>query len=247
MSKINWTEEKTAKLVELAGSGIVEQETLISIAETLETTPRSIGAKLRNMNYEVAKAAPRASAWTDEQAAALEALVNANPEELTYAEIAKTFAGGVFTPQQVQGKILSMELFGKIRKAEKKVPARLYTEDEEAKFISLAKGGATMEALTEALGKSISSIRGKALSLLRGGLIDSVPVQEHSVAQASADVLGGIDVENLTVAEIAEAADRSERGIKSTLSRRGLTCKDYDGAAKRAKLDSKAESKTTAE
>ncbi|WPJ68388.1 putative transcription factor D5 [Salmonella phage STP-SP2] len=44
----------------------------------------------------------------------------------------------------------------------------------------------------------------------------------------------------MTVAEIAEKTGKSERGVKSMLSRRGLVAKDYDGAAKRAKLDAKA-------
>ena len=44
----------------------------------------------------------------------------------------------------------------------------------------------------------------------------------------------------MTVADlVAATTDKTERGIKSTLSRRGLTCADYDGASKRAKLDAK--------
>lgn len=44
----------------------------------------------------------------------------------------------------------------------------------------------------------------------------------------------------MTVEEIAEKADRTARGVRSMLSRRGITCADYDGAAKRAKLDAAA-------
>jgi hypothetical protein len=43
----------------------------------------------------------------------------------------------------------------------------------------------------------------------------------------------------MSVAEIAAATDKTERGIKTLLTRRGLTVADYDGAAKKAKAESK--------
>ncbi|WP_046969793.1 hypothetical protein, partial [Luteibacter rhizovicinus] len=79
-----------------------------------------------------------------------------------------------------------------------------------------------------------------ALSLLREGRIAAMPVQETSSAKTREDLLEGLDLVNMTVAEIAEKTSKSERGVKSMLSRRGLVAKDYDGAAKRAKLDAKA-------
>lgn len=240
MSKFTWNDENTAQLVELAGSGEVSQDTLVSISETLGTTSRSIGAKLRNMNYEVAKAAPKASAWTEAQESALTALVNENANNLTYAEIAAAFESGAFSAKQIQGKILSMELFDKVRKAEKKTAPRTYTEVEETKFVAMVKDSASMEALAEAFGRPIASVRGKALSLLRSEHIDAMPKQEGSSAKARTDVLEGLDVANMTVEAIAEKTERSVRGIKSTLSRRGVSCEDYDGAAKRAKLDAKS-------
>ena len=44
----------------------------------------------------------------------------------------------------------------------------------------------------------------------------------------------------MTVAQIAEAADKTERGVKTILTRRGITVVDYDGAAKKAKAEAKA-------
>jgi len=239
--KITWNQENTDRLVELAGTGVVSQESLISIAETLGTTARSIGAKLRKMDYEVAKAAPKVSNWTPEQEAELSAVVNNNPNALTYAEIAATFNEGSFTAKQIQGKLLSMELFGLVRKADKVAPTRTYSEEEEEKFVALAKDGASMEELAEAFGRQISSVRGKALSLLKSELITEMPKQESSKARARTDIFEGIDVAASTVEQLVEATGKSVRGIKSILSRRGITCSDYDGAAKRAKLDASKE------
>jgi hypothetical protein len=39
----------------------------------------------------------------------------------------------------------------------------------------------------------------------------------------------------MTVVEIAEAIEKTPRGVKTMLTRRGLAAADYDGAAKRDK------------
>ena len=41
----------------------------------------------------------------------------------------------------------------------------------------------------------------------------------------------------MTLAEVAIATGKTERGIKTTLTRRGITVANYDGAAKRIKAD----------
>ncbi len=241
MSKITWNEDNTARLVELAGSGEVSQDQLVTIAEALGTTSRSIGAKLRRMDYEVAKASPKTSSWTEAQEAALTSLVNDNANQLTYAEIAASFEGGVYNAKQIQGKLLSMELFGLVRKAEKVATPRTYTEAEESQFVELANGGATMEALAEAFSKPIASVRGKALSLLKSEHISEMPKQENSNAKARTDIFEGVDVAGSTIEQLVETTGKTVRGIKSTLSRRGISCADYDGAAKRAKLEASKE------
>jgi hypothetical protein len=238
-NKVNWNDENTATLVSLAGTGEVSQEQLVSIADEMGTTSRSIGAKLRRMDYEVAKASPKTSAWTEAQEAALTVLVNDNANALTYAEIAASFEGGAFNAKQIQGKLLSMELFGLVRKADKVAPQRTYTEEEENKFVELANGGASMEELAAAFDKPIASVRGKALSLLKSEHISGMPKQEKSSAKARVDILEGVDVASLTIEQLVESTGKTARGIKSTLSRRGVACADYDGASKRAKLDAK--------
>jgi hypothetical protein len=193
------------------------------------------------MDHPVAKAVAKASAWTADQESALTDLVTANTGSLTYAEISASFESGAFTAKQVQGKILSMELFSHVRKAEKKAAPRLYSTDEEVRFIGMVKDGASMEILAEGFNRSIASVRGKALSLLRSEDIAAMPKQETSNAKARVDVLEGLNVSEFTVEELVAKTERTERGIKSMLSRRGLSCSDYDGAAKRAKLDKAAD------
>jgi len=92
-----------------------------------------------------------------------------------------------------------------------------------------------VEAIAEALGRSVNSIRGKALSLLRSGDIAAIPRQETTKGPANADPLADVDVASMTVEAIAEAIGKTARGVKTMLTRRGLTAADYDGAAKAAK------------
>ena len=95
--------------------------------------------------------------------------------------------------------------------------------------------GAFVEAIAEAMGRSVNSVRGKALSLLRSGDIDANPKQEVTKANGSADPLADMDVTDMTVEAIAEEIGKTTRGVKTMLTRRGLTAADYDGAAKAAK------------
>lgn len=238
--RITWNEENTAKLQELAGDASVQvsREQVDTIAQEFGASTRSISNKLRNLEYDVQKAAEKASAWSDEAVEQLRSTLEANEGKYTYAELETLLANG-FTSRQIQGKVLSMELHGMVRKAEKKEAKRDYTDEEDAKFIDMCKGNASIEQLVEAFGRAPTSIRGKALSLFRKGEIDAIPKQEKSNAKEQRDVLEGLDVANMTVEAIAEATDRSVRGIKSMLSRRGVTAENYDGAAKRAKLDAK--------
>jgi transposase-like protein len=242
MSKINWNEENTQRLESaVAGMSVVSQDTVSQLAEDMDTTPRSIGAKLRRLGYEVEKASAKSSAWTEEQEAALRALVESNANQMTYSELAAVFENGAFTSKQIQGKLLNMELYHLVRKAEKKTAPRTYTPEEETRFVAMAKDGASIEDLAEAFGKTIASIRGKALSLTRSGDLDEMPKQVTSTAKDTADPISELNnIGEMTVAEIAEATGKTERGIKSALSRRGVSCADYDGAARRAKLDAKS-------
>ena len=237
-----WTDERTQTLVDFVGDeSPVSQETVAAAAEELETSTRSVSSKLRKMDYDVELANARAhKAYSEEQEETLREFVTANSGEYTYAQIAKIFEDGAFTPKSIQGKILSMELTEHVKPAPKPESVRTYTPEQEATFLEMVANGAYMEEIAEAMGRTINSVRGKALSLLRAGEIDAFPQQRETKGSARKDPLAELtDLVEMTVAAIAEAIGKTERGVKTMLTRRGLTCADYDGAEKKAKAAAK--------
>lgn len=237
MALPKWTDERTDELVNFVGDeSPISQATVAEAADQLETSTRSISSKLRKMGYEVELASASTSrAFSDAQEATLATFVQDNSGEYTYAQIAENFEGGTFSAKSIQGKILSMELTDHVKPAPKVEAVRTYSEDEETTFIEMVNDGAFVEAIADALDRSVNSVRGKALSLLRSGDIDAIPKQEHTKANGSADLLADIDVTEMTVEAIAEEIGKTTRGVKTMLTRRGLTAADYDGAAKAAK------------
>lgn len=236
-----WTEERTAQLTQLVGSeSPVTKATVDSVAAQLETSPRSVASKLRKMGVEVelASAAPRA--FSDEQAEALRDFVEENRGQLTYAQIAEQFEGGHFSPKTIQGKILSMELTDAVAPTPKPESTKTYSDEEEATIVRLIGEGAFVEDIAAAVGRTVPSVRGKALSLLRSGAIAAVPKQ-RDVKGAAPDALEALgDVSGLTVTQIAEQLGKTERGVKTMLTRRGITAADYDGAARQEKASAAA-------
>ena len=233
-----WTDERTDELTNFVGDeSPVSQVTVAEAAEQLETTTRSVSSKLRKMGFEVELASSKAtSKFTATQEKTLYAFVTDNSGEYTYAEIAGHFEDGAFSAKSIQGKILSMELTGHVKPAPKVETVRTYTPDEEDTFVTMVNDGAFVEAIAEALGKSVNSVRGKAMSLLRSGDIDGIPRQEHTKSSAKEDPLAELgDVSDMTVEAIAETIGKTARGVKTMLTRRGLTASDYDGAAKKEK------------
>lgn len=232
-----WTDERTDTLTSFVGGETpVSQGTVAQAAEQLETTTRSISSKLRKMGYEVELAsASSARAFTDEQEAILEAFVTENSGTYTYAEIAEHYQSGAFSAKSIQGKILSMELTDHVKPAPIKESVRTYSPEEEETFVGMVNAGAYVEAIAIKMGRSVNSVRGKALSLLRSGDIDAIPRQEHTKTNGSADPFADMDVTGMTVEAIAEEIGKTPRGVKTMLTRRGISASDYDGAAKAAK------------
>jgi hypothetical protein len=238
MALPKWTEERTAQLTAFVGDEApISQATVADAADTLETSTRSVSSKLRKMGYDVELAsAAGGKSFTDAQEATLSEFVVDNSGEYTYAQIAGLFEEGAYSAKSIQGKILSMELTSHVKPAPKVETVRTYSEAEEATFVGMVNSGAFVEAIAEALDRSVNSIRGKALSLLRSGDITAIPRQEHTKGSDKADPLADVgDIANMTVEAIAEAIGKTARGVKTMLTRRGLTAADYDGAAKSAK------------
>lgn len=239
----NWSDEAVAQLLSIVGSeSPVSVARVEQAATTLDRSVRSVASKLRQLDHDVASMAKeKVAAFTPEQSAALSNFVVRNAGALTYKEIAEQFPGN-FTAKQIQGKLLALELTGSVKPAEKVEVARTYTEAEEATFIKMANAGKYIEEIAVALNKTIPSVRGKALSLTRKNQIDKIPSQKDSHAKNVVDAVTalGASIATMTVAEIAKAVDKTERGIKTLLTRRGVTVADYDGAVKKAKAEAKA-------
>lgn len=230
-----WTEEREEQLLEAVGDERpVTQETVAAAAEALDVSPRSASAKLRKMGIEVEKAGPRARKFSEEQEDALVAFLEANEGEYTYAEIADQFEGGEFSAKQIQGKILSLELTDAVKPAPKKVAEKKYSEEEEATFVQMAKAGKYLEEIAELLDKTVQSVRGKALSLTRTGVLESIPAQRDRAPERVDyfEELGAARIAEMSVAELSEASGKTPRGVRTILTRRGYDASDYKAKKK---------------
>ena len=238
MAVPKWNDERTSALTTFVGDETpVSQATVADAAANLETSTRSVSSKLRKMGYDVELASTNSSkAFSEVQEEILESFVTDNSGQYTYADVAGNFADGKFSAKQIQGKILSMELTGHIKPTPKPETVKTYSDAEEATFVKLVNEGAFVEAIAEALGRSVNSVRGKALSLLRAGTIAAIPRQETTKSGTRVDPLAELaDVESMTVEEIATEIGKTVRGVKTMLTRRGISASDYDGASRREK------------
>ena len=241
MALPKWTDERTQQLVDFVGdTSPISQAMVADAAEDLETSTRSVSSKLRKMGYDVELASSVSNrTFSEDQEATLSNFVSDNSGQYTYADIASSFEGGQFSAKSIQGKILSMELTSHVKPAEKPESVRTYSPEEENTFTTMVNDGAFVEEIAEALGKSVNSIRGKALSLLRSGDIGAIPKQKETKGSSKADPLAEVsDLGDMTVEAIADEIGKTVRGVKTMLTRRGLTCADYDGAARKEKASS---------
>lgn len=238
---IKWDEARTDQLLALVGSATpVSASTVETAAVALGVTVRSIASKLRNLEIDVASLAKvTTSAFSEDETKSLSAFVNSNAGEFTYKEIAEKFASGKFNAKQIQGKILSLELTDAVKPSVKVEAVRTYTPAEEAKFTTLVASGAFIEDIASALNKTVQSVRGKALSMLRQNAIAKIPAQKESHAKDNVDQIEalGATISGMTVAEIATSTGKTERGIRTTLTRRGINAADYSGVAKKEKAE----------
>lgn len=234
-----WTDERTQSLKEYVGSeSPVSYATVIEAADQLETSPRSVAAKLRKMEFEVeSSASANTRKFTEAQENTLRQFVTENSGQFTYGQISEAFDGGAFSPKQIQGKLLSMQLTDQVKPTPKVESKRSFSPEEEAHIISLVAENSFLEDIASALGRTIPEVRGKTLSMLKLGDLEAIPSQRETKSASKADPLQDVDVSSMTVEEIAEQIGRSARGVKTMLTRRGITATNYDGAAKAAKAE----------
>jgi hypothetical protein len=220
MSKFEYTDEMVARMHDVASAGVTE-ELIESLMEEFDFPRRSVTAKLRKLGYDVPKKPGAAPVFTQEETDSLAAFLNSNSGNLTAEEIAEQFADGKFTARQINGKALSLEMTSHVKPAEKKVTPRTYSEEEEATITSMVNDGKFLEEIADAMSRSVNSIRGKLLSM-------GLKAPQRDKKDAKADPYAGIeDMLDQTVEEIAESFDKTVRGVKTVLTRRGLSCADY--------------------
>ena len=229
-----WTDERTSALVSfVGGESPVSYATVVEAADELETSPKSVAAKLRKMDYEVESAAATATrVFSEDQESTLRTFVEDNSGMYTYGQIAEAFEDGSFSSKQIQGKLLSMQLTEHVKPTPKPETAKSFSDEEEATFMSMAANGDFLEDIADALNRTVPQIRGKALSLLRVNQIEAIPAQRDTKGVTRVDPLEGIDVASMTVEEIAESIGKTARGVKTMLTRRGLTAQNYPKAKK---------------
>lgn len=221
MAKFEYTDEMVARMEEVCAGGVTE-EIVQSLCEEFEFPRRSVTAKLRKQGFDVPHKPKAAPTFTEAETQELRDFLEANSGTHTAEEIASQIAGGKFSARQINGKALSLELTGAIKPAEKKASVRTYTEAEEAQIQEMAESGAFIEDIAEALGKTVQSIRGKLLSMKL-----TAPQKEKKATKT--DAYEGIEdmAADMTVEELAAHFDKSERGVKTVLSRRQISAKDY--------------------
>ena len=220
MSKFEYTEDMVTRMHDVAGSGVTE-EIIESLMEEFDFPRRSVTAKLRKLGYDVPKKPGAAPVFSADETDELASFLESNSGNLTAEEISQQFAGGKFTARQINGKALSLEMTGHVKPAEKKVTPRTYSEEEESKISDMVEGGSYLEEIADAMGRSVNSIRGKLLSM-------GLKAPQRDKKDSKADPYAGIeDMLDQTVEEIAEAFDKTVRGVKTVLTRRGLACADY--------------------
>jgi hypothetical protein len=238
-----WNEAAVTKLQSLVGTeSPVTVGTVEEAAAALGFSVRSVASKLRQMDLEVeSMAKEKVSTFTPEQTEELSDFVQGNAGKFTYKEIAEQFPGD-FSAKQIQGKLLALELTSMVKPTEKVEVARTYTPAEETTFVKMASAGKYIEEIAVALGKTVPSVRGKALSLTRQGLITKIPAQKEKHAKDVVDAVAALGdaLTGMTVAAIAKAVDKTERGVRTLLTRRGINVADYKGQDKKAKAEAKS-------
>lgn len=234
--KFKWTDEATAQLRELAANAgsPVPYTAVEEIAEEIGTSARSIASKLRSLDYSVEAKGAKPSTFSAEDTQILADFLGANAGKYDIHSLAEVFLQGKYTNKQLQGKVLAMELSGNLLPTPKKEVPSKYSPEQEAKIVAMANTGAFIEDIAEALEADVKSIRGKLLSLLRKEQIASIPKSKTPPKDAKVDPFAGIDVSEMTVAEIAAQIGKTDRGVKAMLTRRQLSAKDYTAKKEKA-------------
>lgn len=224
MSKFEYTEDMVARMQSVCESGVTE-EVVEALCAEFEFPRRSVTAKLRKLGFDVPKKPGEAPKFSTDETEALRVFLVTNSGKHTAEEIASEFANGKFTARQINGKALSLEMTQHIKPADKKVAPKSYTEEEEALVRKMVADGKFLEEIAAKLNKPVNSVRGKLLSM-------ELKAPQRDKKAAKTDTYEGIeDMSDKTVAEIAAHFGKTERGVRTVLTRRKIACADYQPKA----------------
>lgn len=228
MSNYKYTPELEARMLEVVGSQVTEDNIAALMQET-GYPRRSITAKLRSLGRGDVPTLTEAPVFTADETNALSEFLTSNSGAFTAAEISEKFMSGKFTDRQVRGKALALELTAHIKKVEAKVKPKTYTDAEEATIAKMVEAGKFLEEIAEAVGKPVNSVRGKLLSMeLKAPQRDKkAPVAGGSYPDL-ATVAPTMTVEELVAHYQKTKEGTTARGIKTALSRRGINAKNYE-------------------
>ena len=240
-----WDESREKTLLEVVGkTRPVTADAVAAAAVKLDTTERSISSKLRKMGQDVVSLAKdHVKSYSAAEEAELTKFLTANSGKFTYAELAdKVLKAKPRSAKQLQGKILSMELFSHVKATPVVERVKTYTDEEETKLLGMLKKNMFIEDIAEAMGKEENSIRGKVLSMSRTDDTIKIPTKKNYKSKDTVDPIEALgDISEMTVEEIAEKIEKTPRGVKTMLTHRSLTCKNHDGAKRAKKIEVKKE------
>jgi hypothetical protein len=220
MSKFEYTDEMVARMESACAAGVTE-DIIENLCGEFEFPRRSVTAKLRKLGFDVPKKPGAAPVFSAEETDALAAFLEENSGVHTAEEIADVFASGKFTARQINGKALSLEMTSHIKPAEKKITPKTFTAEQEAEIESMVNAGKYLEEIADALGRPVNSVRGKLLSM-------GLKAEQRDKKASKSDPYEGIeDMLDQSVEDIAESFGKTVRGVKTVLTRRGLSCADY--------------------
>jgi hypothetical protein len=220
-NKYEYTDEMIKEMKDTIGAGPVTDEMIEGFEKEFGHPRRSITAKLRKEGFEVPKKSGAPHVFDENESAALKQYLLDHSGEFTAEEIAANFANAKFTARQINGKALSLSMTEHVKPADKKVVPKTYTPEEEAKIKELQASGSSLEDIATALNKPVNSVRGKLLSM-------QLKAPQRDKKATKTDAYDGIETlaPTMTVAELAAHFDKTERGVKTVLTRRGIAAKD---------------------
>lgn len=158
--------------------------------------------------------------WTEELVQALQNKVQGK-ESVTADEVTAFATEMELSYKEIAGKLRSMG----VAVEKKAVKAKAYTEQEERKLQKLVQSGAFIEDIAATLGRTVPQIRGKLLSMK---LKAPQKNKKEQVKVYSEEVIAKIkemDKQGRPQEEIADALGLNLAGLKSQMTKLGLTTK----------------------